>query len=74
VEGCDINQVDCAGNTPLVWAAWNGHEGVVEILRGRESVDPEMANPFRQTPLCFAAENGHEGVVKILLGRGDVNA
>jgi len=74
VGGCDINQVDCAGNTPLVWAAWNGHEGVVEILLGRDGVDPEMANPFRQTPLCFAAENGHEGVVKILLGRGDVNA
>src|SRR5207253_9745706 len=32
VEGCDINQKDCSDNTPLVWAALNGHEGVVEVL------------------------------------------
>ena len=74
VEGCDINQLDCAGNTPLVWAAWNGHERVVKILLGREDVNPEKSNTFRQSPLCFAAENGHEGVVKILLGRSDVNS
>jgi len=29
VEGCDVNQEHCAGNTPLLWAAKNGHEGVV---------------------------------------------
>ena len=39
VEGCDINQSDGAGNTPLAWAAWNGHEGAVEILLGRRDVN-----------------------------------
>jgi len=73
VEGCDINQSDCDGNTPLLWAAWSGHEGVVKILLGRDDVNPEKGGLFDQTPLCSAAENGHEGVVKILLGRDDVN-
>ena len=40
VKGCDTNQNDCAGNTPLVWAAMNGHEGVVKILLGQDDVDP----------------------------------
>jgi len=40
VEGCDINQEDCFGNTPLVWAAKNGHERAVKILLGCDDVDP----------------------------------
>ena len=73
VEGCDINQNDCAGTTPLVWATLNGHEGVVKILLERDDVNPEKPHQSGQTPLCFAAKNGHEGMVKILLGRDDVN-
>ena len=72
VEGCDINQ-DCFGNTPLVWAALNGHEGVVKILLKRDDVNPDKPGESGQTPLCRAAENGHEGVVEILLERADVN-
>jgi len=74
VEGCDINQEDCVGNTPLVWAARNGHGEVVEILLRQGSVNPDKPDGYYgQTPLCCAAENGHEGVVKVLLGRDDVN-
>jgi len=73
VEGCNINQGDCAGNTPLVWAAWYGHEGVVKILLGRDDVNPNNSGRNGHTPLSCAAEKGHEGVVKILLGRDDVN-
>jgi len=40
VEGRDINQMDFTGNTPLHWAAWNGHEGVVKILLGRNGAVP----------------------------------
>ena len=72
-EDCDINQKDSSGNTPLVWAAWNGHEGVVKILLGRNDVIPDKPGFFDQTPLYCAAQNGHEGVVKILLERDDVN-
>jgi len=72
-EGCDINQIDCAGNTPLVWAALSGHEEVVEILLGRDDIHSDKPDLFGQTPLWHAALNEHEGVVKILLRRGDVN-
>jgi len=76
VEGCDINKADCAGDTPLVWAARGGHEGVVKILLGRGDVDPNKPGlyVYDKTPLWCAAGGGHEGVVEMLLGRGDVNS
>ena len=70
---CDINEADFSGCGPLTWAARNGHEGVVEILLGREDVDPDKPDNNGRTPLSFAAGSGHEGVVKILLGREEVN-
>jgi len=73
VETCDINQEDPTGNTPLVWAAQNGHEGVVEILLGRDDIDPDKPGAWEQTPLSYASWNGHEGVVKILLRRKDID-
>ena len=73
VEGCDINQTDSVGNTPLVWAARNGNQGVVKILLGRDEVNPDKQDHYGRTPLCCAALNGHEGVVKMLLERDDVN-
>jgi len=73
VEGGDINQEDCVGNTPLVWAAGNGHEGVVKILLGGRDINPNNPDSNGRAPLLCAAQSGHEGVVKMLLGRGDVN-
>ena len=72
-EGCETNQADCTGRTPLIWAALKGHERVVTILLGRGDVDPGKPDKDGQAPLWWAASNGHEEVVKILLGRGDVN-
>jgi len=73
VEGCDINQEDCLGNPPLMWAARNGHEGVVKTLLELGDVNPDKPGNYDRTPLWWAALNGHEGVAKILLGRDDVN-
>ena len=73
VEGCNINRSDCVGNTPLVWAAWNGHKRVVRILLGRDDVTPDKPDVDGQTPLWLAAFMGHEDVVQILLRRDDVN-
>ena len=73
IEGCDINQMDFRGSTPLVWAARNGHEGVVNTLLEQKNINPDKTDNNGESPLSGAALNGHEGVVKILLGREDVN-
>jgi len=73
VEGCDINQRDCVDNTPLVWAARNGHGRVVEILLKRGDVIPDKPGNSGETPLWNAAVNGHAEVVKMVLERDDVH-
>ena len=71
-RGYEINQSDYDGNTPLSWAARNGHDRVVKLLLEREDVDPEKPNNRNITPLSWAADKGHEGVVRQLLGHEDV--
>ena len=73
IEGYDVNQEDCIGNTPLLWAAENGHEGVVEALLRRRDINPEKADAFGRTPLWNASRYGHEGVVKELVRRDDID-
>ena len=73
VEGYNINQSDCMGNTALMWAAQNRHEGVVKILLGRGDISPNKPNHCGRTPLRCAVSSGHGGVVKFLLGREDIN-
>ena len=70
-KGYEINQGDCAGNTPLLWAARNGRDGAVKIILERDDVDPSKPDSEDSTPLLWAAHNGHEGVVELLLGRED---
>ena len=55
VEGCNINQSDCIGNTPLVWAASKEHERVVRILLGRNDVSPSPLDKDDDTPFLLAA-------------------
>ena len=71
--GCDINKKDCVGNTPLIWAARNGHERVVEVLLGQGDIDPNRPSGNGGTPLWWAAYVGHEAAVFSLLRRDDVN-
>ena len=75
MEGCDINQKDCAGITPLIWAAISGKEEVVELLLDRQDINSDISDTeCGRTALSWAAGNGYEGVVKLMLGRKDVNA
>ena len=61
------------GQTPLSWAARNGHERIAELLLGRKDVNPDSSTISGRTPLSLAAEKGCEGAVKLLLERNDVN-
>ena len=70
----DVNATDSMGSTAMVWAARNGHEGVVKMLLEREDVNPDQADiKYGRTPLSWAVERGHGGVVRTLLERKDVN-
>ncbi|KAJ5369101.1 ankyrin repeats (3 copies) domain-containing protein [Penicillium cataractarum] len=64
------------GQTPLSWAAENGHESIVKQLLATDGVDVNARDSTGQTPLSWAAENGHESAVKQLLATDgvDVNA
>jgi len=70
----DVNQVDSAGTTPLIWAAKHGHEEVVSLLLRNEHIQPDRPDSkFDRTALSWASANGHEGIVKLLLARKDLN-
>ena len=65
-----LNSEDSNGRTPLLWAAWNGHEAVVKLLLERGAELETKDNDSGRTPLLWAAWNGHEAVVKLLLEKG----
>jgi len=73
MDGVDINALDETEATPILWAAWSGHEYVTRLLLGRPDANPDRLDSVNRTPLSRAAEKGHEAVVKLLLGRNDVN-
>jgi len=72
-KSCDINQGDCMGRTPLMWAARQGNQGAVRLLLRCDDVNPDKPDNNGLTPLHRASSNGHQGVVGLLLARDDVN-
>jgi len=69
----NLDWPDDGGQTPLSWAACNGHGGIIKLLLERKDVSPDRPNNSGKTPLSWAALNGHDEAVKVLLERGDVN-
>jgi ankyrin repeat protein len=66
-RGANLETTDTEyGQTPLSWAARNGHDKVVRLLLGAnlETTDTK----YGQTPLSWAARNWHDKVVRLLLG------
>ena len=72
-KSCEINQGDCAGNTPLLWAVKNGHDRVVKLLLGQKDIDPNCLDKSDRTALGCAVIEGNEEAIKLLLSRKDVD-
>ena len=61
------------GQSPLSFAAENGHGGVVLMLLNK-GADPNLRDGSGRTPLLWAVLNGHETVTKYLSeGSADLN-
>uniref|UniRef100_A0A7S4V8V4 Palmitoyltransferase n=2 Tax=Alexandrium monilatum TaxID=311494 RepID=A0A7S4V8V4_9DINO len=68
VGGAPIDEVDVEHCTPLLWAAFGGHDEVVRLLL-RFKANPDLRDESGQTPLHWAAR-GHAGTVALLLAHG----
>jgi ankyrin repeat protein len=69
-----VDEKDKNGQTPLHWAAWGGHEAVVQLLMD-SGADVNAKTEDGWTALHQAARGGHEAVIRLLIAGGaDVNA
>jgi serine/threonine protein kinase len=68
----DVESTDSNGQTPLSWAAQNGHETGVKRLLAAGTVDVDFKDTLGRTSLSKAAGNGHKAVVQLLLATGKV--
>ena len=60
-----MNGKEYFGNTPLHFAAYNGHTAIVEALITAGAV-VNQANDYIETPLHLADQKGHTEIVEIL--------
>jgi len=73
-RGCDVNQQNLEGWSPLHAASDRGHKEVVEILVGTFKAKINIQCKQGTTPLYHACEHGHADVAKYLIDHGaDVN-
>ncbi|KAK3326714.1 ankyrin repeat-containing domain protein [Apodospora peruviana] len=69
VTGPELDPIDCLKQTPLFYAAENGHEAAVRVLIDA-GVNPNSDNYNGLTPLHRAAAHNHGGVIRLLLAAG----
>jgi ankyrin repeat protein len=58
---------------PLVIAAKQGHNTIVELLLAVVNIDPNVTDQYNFTPLHYACSIEHVSIVKQLLARDDVD-
>lgn len=61
----DLNAKNSGGYTPLMYAAYIGHDNVVNMLIDAQ-VDVNLSNDKGHTPLMLAASCGNESVCEFL--------
>lgn len=73
-EGINVNSQDANGNTPLIYAAGQGHNDLVQELIKAEGIDINLANNAGNTALAYAVAAGQEEAVRLLIeAHADVN-
>ncbi|KYQ93926.1 hypothetical protein DLAC_04923 [Tieghemostelium lacteum] len=68
----DINAKDSNGDTPLHWAARNGHDDVIKVLV-KYKADVNILNNSKETPLHKAAWKNNLEAVRALVIDGRAN-
>lgn len=68
-HGLPVDQVDGAGNSLLMLAAYHGHADTVSALIGR-GADVDLRNGNDQAPVAGALFKGHDEVVRVLVAAG----
>jgi ankyrin repeat protein len=78
-RGASVDETSAYGWTALMFAAWKGHEDVIEILLDA-GADPNLVSEWvakntqaplpETTALAEALENGHLSIARVLLARG----
>ncbi len=64
--GSDVNKADSDSQTPLIWAARNGHAECAQLLLNTPGIDVNKADKNGFTPLLWATRNGHTECVQLL--------
>jgi ankyrin repeat protein len=69
----EIDIKDNNNQTPMGWAARNGHDAIVKLLLDTETVDVNLKDTeYGLTPLSWVARNGNEVIIKLLFETGKV--
>lgn len=63
----DPNFANEDGWTPLLMAANDGHEGIVERLLQHPAIDADVRLDPRTTALVLALQRGHDKVARLLV-------
>ena len=69
-EEINPDNPDNNGWKPLLYAALNGHEGVVKILLGRQELNPDKPDNHGQIALMYPARCATQRVIELLKPHG----